>query len=117
MGDFTLLNESVSGEDLLDDKTTRNTFKSTTLSYPTFSLATLMLPHPDHADLKPLHSAFNELKRRPLQRLEYCATDPARRALDHAAAASLGIDPAMTDQWRDWLSREPIIMNRAGSAE
>ncbi len=90
------------------------------LSYPAFALeplATLMLPHPDHADLKPLHSAFNELKREPLQRLEYCATDPARRALDHAAAASLGIDPAMTDQWRDWLSREPIIMNRAGSAE
>jgi len=71
-----------------------------------------MLPDPATADLAPLLEAFEAVKDTPLQRLSMCAQDPARKTLDHAAARALGIDPATTDQWREWLSHEPTITGK-----
>ncbi len=85
------------------------------LTYPSFEvghLKTLMLPDPNKADLTPLLDAFEQVKDTPLERLKNCAEDPARKILDHAAAKSIGIDPATTDQWRQWLSQEPTITNK-----
>ena len=85
------------------------------LDYPHYEvgqLKTLMLPDPNKADLAPLLAAFEKIKDTPLERLAKCAQDPARKILDHAAAESIGIDPAITDQWREWLSQEPTITNK-----
>ena len=85
------------------------------LTYPKYEkahLKTLKLPDPNKADLAPLLAAFEQVKDTPLERLAECATDPARKILDHAAAKSIGIDPAITDQWREWLSGEPTITNK-----
>ncbi len=85
------------------------------LTYPAFEashMKTLMLPDPNKADLTPLLKAFEKVKDIPLKRLSECATDPSRKILDHAAAQALGIDPAITDQWRKWLSHEPTITNK-----
>ena len=90
----------------------RRTKKLTYPSYEVGHLKTLMLPDPNKADLAPLLAAFEKLKNTPLERLAKCAEDPARKILDHAAAESIGIDPAITDQWREWLSQEPTITNK-----
>ena len=90
----------------------RRTKKLTYPSYEAMHLKTLMLPDPNKADLAPLLAAFEKLKNTPLERLAKCAEDPARKILDHAAAESIGIDPAITDQWREWLSQEPTITNK-----
>jgi len=85
------------------------------LTYPKYEkghLKTLMLPNPAKANLAPLLDAFEQVKNTPLQRLSQCAQDSARKILDHAAAHTLGVDPATTDQWREWLSREPTITNK-----
>ena len=89
--------------------------RTKTLTYPSYEvrhLKTLMLPDPNKADLTPLLDAFEQVKDTPLERLRKCAEDPARKILDHAAAKSIGIDPATTDQWRQWLSQEPTITNK-----
>lgn len=89
--------------------------RSTTLDFPTYTpsqMRTLVLPDPASADLAPLLRAFESVKDTPLQRLSMCAKDPARKTLDHAAAKVLGVDPAVTDQWREWLSQEPTITNK-----
>jgi len=88
--------------------------RTKTLDYPSYEarhLKTLMLPNPTKADLAPLLDAFEQVKNIPLQRLSQCAQDSARKILDHATARTLGVDPALTDQWREWLSREPTITN------
>ncbi len=90
----------------------RRTKKLTYPSYEVGHLQTLMLPDPNKADLAPLLAAFERIKDTPLERLAKCAEDPARKILDHAAAESIGIDPAITDQWREWLSQEPTITNK-----
>ena len=90
----------------------RRTKKLTYPSYEARHLKTLMLPDPNKADLAPLLAAFERIKDTPLERLAKCAQDPARKILDHAAAESIGIDPAITDQWREWLSQEPTITNK-----
>ncbi len=85
------------------------------LTYPSYEvghLKTLMLPDPNKADLAPLVVAFEQIKDQPLQRLANCHNDPARAILDHAAALVIGINPATTDQWREWLSQEPTITNK-----
>ena len=85
------------------------------LTYPNYEMGhikTLMLPDPNKADLAPLLHAFEKIKDTPLERLARCAEDPARKILDRAAAESIGIDPAITDQWREWLSQEPTITNK-----
>jgi len=89
--------------------------RSKKLTYPRYEAAhlkTLMLPDPATADLAPLLEAFEAVKDTPLQRLSMCADDAARKTLDHAAARALGIDPATTDQWREWLSFEPTITGK-----
>ncbi|MDD9821396.1 MAG: hypothetical protein OXU98_00670, partial [Gammaproteobacteria bacterium] len=81
--------------------------RSKTLTYAAYEtghMRTLMLPDPATADLAPLLDAFEQVKNTPLQRLSQCAQDPARQTLDHAAAQTLGVAPAQTDQWRKWLS-------------
>ena len=91
--------------------------RNKTLTYIAFEggqMKTLMLPDPNKADFAPLLAAFEQVKDTPLERLANCATDPARKILDHAAAQSIGIDPAITDQWREWLSGEPTITNKPG---
>ncbi len=90
----------------------RRTRKLTYPNYEVGHLKTLKLPDPNKADLAPLLAAFEKVKDTPLQRLAHCAEDPARKILDHAAANALGVDPAITDQWREWLSQEPTITNR-----
>ncbi len=90
----------------------RRTKKLTYPNYEVGHLKTLMLPDPNKADLAPLLAAFEKIKDTPLERLAKCAQDPARKILDHAAAESIGIDPALTDQWREWLSQEPTITNK-----
>ena len=90
----------------------RRTKKLTYPSYEVRHLKTLMLPDPNKADLTPLLDAFEQVKDTPLERLAKCAEDPARKILDHAAAKSIGIDPATTDQWRQWLSQEPTITGK-----
>ena len=90
----------------------RRTKKLTYPSYEVGHLQTLMLPDPNKVDLAPLLAAFEKIKDTPLERLAKCAQDPARKILDHAAAESIGIDPATTDQWREWLSQEPTITNK-----
>ena len=85
------------------------------LTYPSYEarhLKTLLLPDPTKADLAPLLAAFEQVKDTPLERLAMCAQDPSRKILDHAAAKSIGVDPAITDQWRKWLSLEPTITNK-----
>jgi len=85
------------------------------LTYPSYKidqLETMHLPDPAQADLQPLIEAFEATKNTPLQRLSQCDTDPVRRTLDHAAAKTLGIDPALTGQWRKWLSQEPTITGK-----
>ncbi|MDD9800793.1 MAG: hypothetical protein OXU29_10110, partial [Gammaproteobacteria bacterium] len=89
--------------------------RSRKLTFPTYTpsqMRTLMLPDPATADLAPLLDAFEQVKNTPLQRLSQCAQDPARQTLDHAAAQTLGLAPALTDQWRKWLSHEPTITNK-----
>jgi len=89
--------------------------RSKKLTYPRYEVAhlkTVMLPDPATADLAPLLDAFEQVKNTPLQRLSQCAQDPARQTLDHAAAQTLGVAPAQTDQWREWLSHEPTITNK-----
>ena len=89
------------------------------LTYPTYSspqMRTLRLPDPA-ADLSPLLAAFEKVKLTPLKRLSECHTDPSRKILDHAAAKVIGIDPKITDQWRQWLAREPTITNQKWQPE
>ncbi len=90
----------------------RRTKKLTYPKYEVGHLKTLMLPDPNQADLAPLLDAFEQVKNTPLERLANCATDPARKILDHAAAKAIGLDPAITDQWREWLAQEPTITNK-----
>ena len=90
----------------------RRTKKLTYPKYEKAHLKTLKLPDPNKADFAPLLAAFEQVKNTPLEKLANCATDPARKILDHAAAKSIGIDPAITDQWREWLSGEPTITNK-----
>ena len=90
----------------------RRTRILTYTNYEVGHLRTLMLPDPKKANLKPLLAAFNEVKDMPLKRLADCANDPARKILDHAAATAIGINPAITDQWRQWLSEEPTITSK-----
>ena len=90
----------------------RRTKKLTYPHYEVGHLKTLMLPDPNKADLAPLLAAFEKIKDTPLERLSKCAQDPARKTLDYAAADSIGVDPAITDQWREWLSQEPTITNK-----
>jgi len=85
------------------------------LTYPQFEtghMKSLSLPDPARADFAPLLKAFNAVKNKHLKRLAECTTDPARKILDHAAARAIGIDPAQTDQWREWLAAEPTITNK-----
>ena len=85
------------------------------LTYPKYEkahLKTVMLPDLSKANLAPLLAAFEEVKDIPLGRLSACANDAARKILDYAAAEAIGIDPAITDQWREWLSQEPTITNK-----
>ena len=85
------------------------------LSFPNFEgghLKTLRLPDPAAADLQPLLDAFDAVKHTPLQRLAAANKDEARRLLDYAAAKSLGVDPKITDRWRDLLAREPTITGK-----
>jgi len=90
----------------------RRTKKLTYPKYEKGHMKTLMLPDPATVDLAPLLEAFAQVADTPLQRLSMCAQDPARKTLDHAAARALGVDPATTDQWREWLSKEPTITNK-----
>jgi len=90
----------------------RRTKKLTYPKYEKGHMKTLMLPDPSTADLAPLLEAFEAVKDIPLQRLSMCAQDAARKTLDHAAARALGIAPATTDQWREWLSKEPTITGK-----
>ena len=71
-----------------------------------------MLPDPNKSEIAPLLDAFERVKDTPLEKLSECAEDPARKILDYAVAESISIDPAITDQWRKWLSQEPTITNR-----
>ena len=90
----------------------RRTRKLTYPQYEVGHLNTVMLPDPSKANLAPLLAAFEEVKDIPLGRLSACANDAARKILDYAAAEAIGIDPAITDQWREWLSQEPTITNK-----
>ena len=93
--------------------------RNKTLTYPQYendAMRSLLLPDPNKANLTPLLDAFEQVKNTPLQRLALCAEDPARKILDHAAAKSIGADPAVTDQWRAWLSQEPTITNKPYTA-
>lgn len=89
----------------------RRTKKLTYPSYEAGHMKTLRLPDPN-ADLSPLVDAFEKVKDTPLLRLAECHTDPARKILDHAAAEVIGIPTETTDQWRQWLAREPTITNK-----
>ena len=102
------LNSSFGILQMLNVRTTKLTYST----YPPAQIRQLRLPDPNKADLTPLLDAFEQVKDTPLERLAKCAEDPARKILDHAAAKSIGIDPATTDQWRQWLSQEPTITNK-----
>ena len=90
----------------------RRSRKLTYINYEVGQIKTVMLPDPSKANLAPLLAAFEEVKDIPLGRLSACANDAARKILDYAAAEAIGIDPAITDQWREWLSQEPTITNK-----
>ena len=83
------------------------------LTYPTFEtghLETLLLP--TGKDLDSLTSLFDAVGKHELLRLSEAHQDPIRRALDHAVAQLLGVDPTETDRWRELLAKEPTISNK-----
>ncbi len=85
--------------------------RAKTLTYPDHaieSLRSLLLPN-ERVDLRPLTALFDRLRRAELLRLSAAHQDPVRRELDHAVAAALGVDPVMTDEWRELLAMEPTI--------
>lgn len=85
------------------------------LTYPNFEgdyLKTLMLPNPDRVDLELLINVFNQVKDIPLQRLSNAYADETRRIIDHETANMLNVDKSITDQWRQWISQEPLISNK-----
>ena len=87
--------------------------RARTLTYPIHeigSLKSLLLPN-ERVDLRPLTALFDRLRRKEILRLSAAHRDPVRRELDHAVAAALGVDPVMTDEWRELLAMEPTINN------
>ena len=89
--------------------------RSKKLSYPSFEtghLKTLKLPDPEKVDIDKIVRAFEEHKNTPLERLRDCVTDKVRIALDYAVADALGVERSLTDQWREWLAKEPSITGK-----
>ncbi len=86
------------------------------LNYPAWSMAHLReirVPTPDNPGWKKLRSAFDQLCREELLPMKQSMEDPARVIIDDAAAKALGVEVAVVADWRERLSREPTITNRA----
>ena len=88
----------------------RRTKKLTYPIYETGHLKTLLLP--TGKDLGSLTSLFDAVDKQELLRLSEAGKDSIRRALDHAVAQLLGVDPTATDRWRELLAKEPTISNK-----
>ena len=89
--------------------------RSGKLDYPAFEtghLRTLRLPDTNKVSIDNIVRVFEAHKNTPLERLCDCVADPVRKALDYAVAEALGVDRKLTDQWREWLSKEPTITGK-----
>ena len=88
--------------------------RSKTLDYPKWSLNHLKeirIPKPDNSGWDALYEAYGKVCDTELLPLSKAAEDPARAAIDDAAAKVLDMDPAILADWRERLSKEPTINN------
>ena len=84
------------------------------LTYPTWQLAHLRgirIPKPDSPAWTSLRDAFDQVCDRELLPMRQAEECEARKTLDRAAAAALGVDAGILADWRRRLASEPTITN------
>ena len=84
------------------------------LTYPTWQLAHLReirIPKPDSPAWTSLRDAFDQVCDRELLPMRQAEECDARKIIDRAAAAALGVDAEILADWRRRLASEPTITN------
>ena len=90
------------------------------LTYPQFSLdilRSLLVPHPDHCDIKFLAQTFDKYADKKLKAFPDICDDEIRHELDKAVVKAVpGVDPEMIKQCRLAISQEPSVTNEKDPA-
>ena len=84
------------------------------LTYPTWQLEHLRgirIPKPDSPAWTSLRDAFDQVCDRELLPMRQAEECEARKTIDRAAAAALGVDADILADWRRRLAAEPTITN------